>query len=131
MCKKIENSKKKTKQSLSLLITRLSIACSAYPTVQVEKLRTKHNTQERTKLSHTAKKIKKNRCMSRNFAQNAIQRHKQSSQYTTKKIKKNMRQCTLFFIFIRMLFSRARLNILIFPPILGFKYSCIILNNSL
>ena len=36
---------------------------------------------------------------------------------------------TLFF-FIRM-FSRARLNILIFPPILGFKYSCIILNNSL
>ena len=37
---------------------------------------------------------------------------------------------TLFF-FIRMLFSRARLNILIFPPILGCKYSCIILNNSL
>ena len=37
---------------------------------------------------------------------------------------------TLFF-FIRMLFFRARLNILIFPPILGCKYSCIILNNSL
>ena len=36
---------------------------------------------------------------------------------------------TLFF-FIRMLFSRVRLNILIFPQILGFKYSCIILNNS-
>ena len=36
---------------------------------------------------------------------------------------------TLFF-FIRMLFSQARLNILIFPQILGFKYSCIILNNS-
>ena len=35
------------------------------------------------------------------------------------------------FFFIRMLFSRARLNILIFPPILGCKYSCIILNNSL
>ena len=35
------------------------------------------------------------------------------------------------FFLIRMLFSRARLNILIFPPILGFKYSCIILNNSL
>ena len=37
---------------------------------------------------------------------------------------------TLFF-FIRILFSRARLNILIFPPILGCKYSCIILSNSL
>ena len=35
------------------------------------------------------------------------------------------------FFFIRMLFSRVRLNILIFPPILGCKYSCIILNNSL
>ena len=33
------------------------------------------------------------------------------------------------FFFIRMLFSRARLNILTFPPILGCKYSCIILNN--
>ena len=31
--------------------------------------------------------------------------------------------------FIRILFSRARLNILIFPPILGCKYSCIILND--
>ena len=35
------------------------------------------------------------------------------------------------FFFIRILFSRARLNILIFPPILGCKYSCIILSNSL
>ena len=34
-----------------------------------------------------------------------------------------------FFFFIRILFSRARLNILIFPPILGCKYSCIILND--
>ena len=42
----------------------------------------------------------------------------------------NTSQLTLFF-FIRILFSRARLNILIFPPILGCKYSCIILNNSL
>ena len=33
---------------------------------------------------------------------------------------------TLFF-FIRMLFFRPRLNILIFLPILGWKYSCIIL----
>ena len=33
------------------------------------------------------------------------------------------------FFFIRILFSRAGLNILIFPPILGCKYSCIILNN--
>ena len=42
----------------------------------------------------------------------------------------SVRLGTLFF-FIRILFSRARLNILIFPPILGCKYSCIILNNSL
>ena len=34
---------------------------------------------------------------------------------------------TLFFFFIRMLFFRPRLNILIFLPILGRKYSCIIL----
>ena len=34
---------------------------------------------------------------------------------------------TLFFFFIRILFFRPRLNILIFPPILGWKYSCIIL----
>ena len=34
---------------------------------------------------------------------------------------------TLFFFFIRMLFFRPRLNILIFLPILGWKYSCIIL----
>ena len=33
---------------------------------------------------------------------------------------------TLFF-FMRMLFFRPRLNILIFLPILGWKYSCIIL----
>ena len=32
-----------------------------------------------------------------------------------------------FFIYIRMLFFRPRLNILIFLPILGRKYSCIIL----
>ena len=31
------------------------------------------------------------------------------------------------FFFIRMLFFRPRLNILIFLPILGWKYSCIIL----
>ena len=37
----------------------------------------------------------------------------------------------LHSFFIRMLFSLARLNILIFPPILGCKYSFIILNNSL
>ena len=31
------------------------------------------------------------------------------------------------FFYIRMLFLRPRLNILIFLPILGWKYSCIIL----
>ena len=86
--KKIENRKKKTKQSLSLLITSLSIACSAYPTVQVEKLRTKHNTQERTKLPHTVKKIKKNRCMSRYFVQNVIQRLKESSHILRRRYRK-------------------------------------------
>ena len=38
----------------------------------------------------------------------------------------NADRTTLFF-FIRMLFFRPRLNILIFLPILGLKYSCIIL----
>ena len=35
------------------------------------------------------------------------------------------------FLYIRMLFFRPRLNILIFPPILGLKYSCIILKLQL
>ena len=38
---------------------------------------------------------------------------------------------TLFFFFIRILFFRPRLNIPIFLPILGWKYSCNILNYSL
>ena len=36
--------------------------------------------------------------------------------------------CTLFF-YIRMLFFRPRLNILILLPILGWKYSCVILKS--
>ena len=40
--------------------------------------------------------------------------------------------CTLHsFFLIRMLFLRPRLNVLIFLPILGWKYSCNILNYSL
>ena len=35
-------------------------------------------------------------------------------------------ECYTLFLYIRMLFFRPRLNILIFPPILGLKYSCII-----
>ena len=35
------------------------------------------------------------------------------------------------FCFIRMLLFRSRLNILIFLPILGWKYSCILVNYSL
>ena len=38
---------------------------------------------------------------------------------------------TLFLFFIRILFFRPRLNIPIFLPILGWKYSCNILNYSL
>ena len=40
--------------------------------------------------------------------------------------------CTnTLFLYIRMLFFRARLNILIFLPILAWKYSCIILEIEL
>ena len=39
----------------------------------------------------------------------------------------NATSSTTLFFFIRMLFFRPRLNILIFLPILGRKYSCIIL----
>ena len=58
LCEKCENNKKKTKQSLFSLITRPSVACPAYPTVHIEKRRSKHDTQTWTKLPHTAKKIK-------------------------------------------------------------------------
>ena len=40
-------------------------------------------------------------------------------------------ECYTPFFFLRMLFFRPRLNILIFPPILGLKYSCIILKLQL
>ena len=47
--------------------------------------------------------------------------------YSTKILVRLLTVNTLFF-FIRMLFFRARLNIVIFLPILGWKYSCITVN---